>query len=156
MSISRCISPWAVHHPPCRRAEYPFIIWEADVDPESLAVEVKHEVKTLDRGIHYWDVGYNSTMWRVTLAAFAMYGTLALLLVWIGFRREVPRLGFPIVATGIAVGLALSSFATVLLTGYLFGISVTDFATYSMRAALVAAVALCAPRFKVDGTRSWP
>jgi hypothetical protein len=138
------------------RAEYPFIIWEADVDPESLAVEVKHEVKTLDRGIHYWDVGYNSTMGRVTLAAFAMYGTLALLLVWIGFRREVPRLGFPIVATGIAVGLALSSFATVLLTGYLFGISVTDFATYSMRAALVAAVALCAPRFKVDGTRSWP
>jgi hypothetical protein len=26
------------------RAEYPFIIWEANVEPESLAVKVQHEV----------------------------------------------------------------------------------------------------------------
>ena len=54
-------------------------------------------------------------------------------------------MAFPAVAVGIAVGLALSSFATVLLTGDLFGISVTDFATYSLSAALVAATALSVP-----------
>ena len=51
------------------------------------------------------------------------------------------QLEFPIVVARIAIGLALSSFATVLLTGYLFGISVTDSVTYSISAALVAAVA---------------
>ena len=126
----------------------PFVVWNADVDPESLAVEVKRAVKTLDRGIHYWDVGYSSTMGRVTLAAFGTYAALALFLVYVGFRRDAPRLVFPPVVVGIALGLALASFVTVLLTGYLFGISVTDSGTYAMSAALVAAAALSAPSFR--------
>ena len=127
------------------RDAHPFVVWNADVDPESLAVEVKRAVKTLDRGIHYWDVGYSSTMGRVTRAAFGTYATGALLLVYVGFRRDALQSVFPPVVVGIALGLALASFLTVLLTGYLFGISVTDFATYAVSAALVAAAALSAP-----------
>jgi hypothetical protein len=123
----------------------PFVVWTADVDPESLAVEVKSAVKTLDRGIHYLDVGYSSTMGRVTRAAFGTYATFALLLVYVGFRRDAPRSVFPPVVVGIALGLALASFLTVLLTGYLFGISVTDFGAYALSVALVAAAALSAP-----------
>jgi hypothetical protein len=46
-----------------------FIKWQADTGPDSLAKEINHAVKTLDRGIHYWHVGLGlaaATTWLLT------------------------------------------------------------------------------------------
>jgi hypothetical protein len=65
-----------------------FITWQADIGPDSLAKEIDQAVKTFDRGIHYWHVG--SDVSRGTFVVFGVYGAMALLLAYIGFRGEAP------------------------------------------------------------------
>jgi hypothetical protein len=125
-----------------------FVVWQADMDTESLGVEVKRVVKSLDRGIHYWNVGFVSPVGRLTLIAFAMYGGVALLILWFSFRDESLVSSIAKIAGGIAIGLGVSSVATNLLTGYLFGVSVTDLATFVVSSVLVAGVAVSARRLK--------
>jgi hypothetical protein len=125
-----------------------FVVWQADMDTESLGVEVKRVIKSLDRGIHYWNVGFASPVGRLTLIAFAMYGGVALLILWFSFRDESLVSSIAKIAGGIAIGLGVSSVATNLLTGYLFGVSVTDLATFVVSSVLVAGVAVSARRLK--------
>jgi hypothetical protein len=125
-----------------------FVVWQADMDTESLGVEVKRVIKSLDRGIHYWNVGFVSPVGRLTLIAFAMYGGVALLILWFSFRDESLVSSIAKIAGGIAIGLGVSSVATNLLTGYLFGVSVTDLATFVVSSVLVAGVAVSARRLK--------
>jgi hypothetical protein len=112
-----------------------FIRWQADTGPDSLAEAVNHAVKTFDRGIHYWHVG--SDVSRVTFVVFAVYGAVALLLAYIGFRRKPPNRDMATAAVGIAIGLGLAATTTWLLTGYLWGVSVTDFTTFVLSATTV-------------------
>jgi hypothetical protein len=121
------------------------IRWQADIGVDSLAEEINHAVKTFDRGIHYWHVGSDDS--RVTLPVFGVYGAVALLLAYIGFRGEVPRLGMATTAVGIAVGLGLARTTTWLLTGYLWGVSVTDLTTFGLSAGIVAGTVLFASLF---------
>lgn len=122
--------------------EQRFIRWQGDIDPDSLATEVNHAVKTFDRGIHYWHVGSDTS--RVTFLVFGVYGVVALLLAYIGFRGEAPDRGMVTAAVGIAIGLALARATTWLLTGYLWGVSVTDLTTFVLSAAIVAGIVLFA------------
>jgi hypothetical protein len=124
------------------RDEQRFIRWRADIDPDSLAEEINHAVKTFDRGIHYWHVG--SDVSRVTFVVFGAYGTVALLLAYIGFRREAPHRGIATAAVGIAIGLGLARATTWLLTGYLWGVSVTDPKTFVVSAGTIAGIVLFA------------
>jgi hypothetical protein len=125
-----------------------FITWQADVDPDSLAKEVNHAVKTFDRGVHYWQIGEDAYMGRVTLVTFGGYGVLALILLYVGFRGERLSRGIAATAVGLAIGLGLSLTATRLLTGYLFGISVTDVTVFAASASIVLAVVLLACLFQ--------
>lgn len=117
-----------------------FIRWQADVGPDSLAKEINDAVKTFDRGIHYWHVG--SDVSRVTFLVFAVYGVVALLLAYLGFRGETLRRGMATTAVGIAIGLAVARATTWLLTGYLWGVSVTDLTTFVLGTGLVAGIVL--------------
>lgn len=119
-----------------------FIRWEADIDSDSLAEEINHAVKTFDRGIHYWHV--SSDVSRVTFVAFAAYAAVALLLAYIGFRGEAPNRGMATTAVGIAIGLGLAAATTWLLTGYLWGVSVTDLTTFLVSATTVGGIVLFA------------
>jgi hypothetical protein len=74
--------------------------------------------------------------------------------VYVGFRREAPSLGS--LFAGVAVGIILSSFVTVLLTGYLFGIGVTDTLSYSLSVILVASIALFAAAFRARWSTNDP
>jgi hypothetical protein len=125
-----------------------FVVWQADMDTESLGGEVKHAIKSLDRGIHYWNVGFVSPVGRLTLIAFCVYGGVALLILWFSFWDQSLGPGIAKIAAGIALGLSMSSVATNLLTGYLFGVSVTDLATFVVSSVLVAGVAVSAWRLK--------
>ena len=137
-----------------------FIIWQADIDAESLAKEVNHAVKTFDRGVHYWHIGEDSFMGRITQGMFGVYAVLALLLLYVGFRGEFLRRSITATAVGIAIGLGLSLAATKLLTGYLFGVSVTDVTVFAASGGVVVAVVLLAsssgdrPRRSSLGTAS--
>jgi hypothetical protein len=122
--------------------EQRFIRWQADIDPDSLAKEINHAVKTFDRGIHYWHVG--SDVSRLTFLVFGVYGAVALLLAYIGFRREAPHRGMATAVVGIAIGLGLARATTWLMTGYLWGISVTDLTTFVVSAGIVAGIVLFA------------
>ena len=121
-----------------------FIRWQADIGPDSLAKEINHAVKTFDRGIHYWHVGSDAS--RVTFLVFGMYGAVALLFAYIGFRGEAPHRGMATTAVGIAIGLGLARATTWLLTGYLWGVSVTDLTTFVVSAGIVAGIVLFASR----------
>jgi hypothetical protein len=125
-----------------------FVVWQADVDTESLGVEVKRVIKSLDRGIHYWNVGFVSHVGRLTLIAFGVYGGVALLILWFSFRGEILGSSIAKIAAGISLGLSVSSVVTILLTGYLFGVSVTDPVTFVVSSVLVAGVAVLARRLK--------
>jgi hypothetical protein len=48
---------------------------------------------------------------------FGLYGAVALLLAYIGFRGEAPHVGMATTAVGIAVGLGLALATTWLLSG---------------------------------------
>jgi hypothetical protein len=119
-----------------------FIKWQADVGPDSLAKEINHAVKTFDRGIHYWHVGSDAS--RLTGLVFGVYGAVSLLLAYIGFRWEAPDRGMATAAVGIAIGLGLAAATTWLLTGYLWGVSVTDLTTFVVSATTVAGIVLFA------------
>lgn len=119
-----------------------FIRWQADVGPDLLANEINDAVKTFDRGIHYWHVGSDAS--RVTFLVFGVYGVVALLLAYIGFRGETPHRGMATAAVGIVIGLGLARAITWLLTGYLWGVSVTDLTTFVAGAAIVAGIVLFA------------
>jgi hypothetical protein len=119
-----------------------FIRWQADIGTDSLAEEINRAVKTFDRGIHYWHVGSDDS--RVTFLVFGVYGAVALLLAYVGFRGEAPHLGIATTAVGIAIGLALARATTWLLTGYLWGVSVTDLTTFMLSAGVVGGTVLCA------------
>jgi hypothetical protein len=119
-----------------------FIKWQADVGADSLAAEINHAVKTFDRGIHYWHVGSDTS--RVTPLVFGVYGAVSLLFAYIGFRGEAPPRGMATAAVGIAIGLSLAAATTWLLTGYLWGVSVTDLTTFVISATTVAGIVLFA------------
>ncbi|HEU4894111.1 MAG TPA: hypothetical protein VFT47_21290 [Vicinamibacterales bacterium] len=101
-------------------------------------------VKTIDRGIHYWHVGSDAP--RSTFLVFGVYGALSLLLAYIGFRGELLRRGMAAAVVGTATGLGLAAATTWLLTGYLWGVSVTDLTTFVVGAATVAGIVLLASR----------
>jgi hypothetical protein len=133
-------SPPASHPPGGQR----FILWQADIEPELLAVEVNRVVKTLDRGIHYWSVGQVNRMDQMMLIAFGVYGVLALLLIYVGSRGAAPGSAAATAVVGIAIGVGLSWAAARYLTGLLFGVSVTDAATFSASSIIVMGVVLSA------------
>lgn len=108
----------------------------------SLAQEINHAVKTFDRGIHYWHVGSDAS--RLTCLVFGVYGALSLLVAYIGFRGEALDRGMATAAVGIAIGLGLAAATTWLLTGYLWGVSVTDLTTFVVSATTVAGIVLFA------------
>ena len=128
--------------------EQHFIVWQADLDSESLAAKVNSAVKALDRGIHYLSVGQRTPMDMLTFVAFSVYAALALLLVYAGFRGDALGGGATTAAAGIIIGIAVARAVTWLLTGLLFGISVTDVSTFSASAVLTAGVVLFACYFK--------
>jgi hypothetical protein len=130
-----------------------FILWMAEVDADSLALEVNSAVKGLDRGIHYWHVGQRTPMDRLTLVAFGLYAAMALLLVYIGFRGDCSGRGTMTAAVGIIIGLGVSWAVTWLLTGLLFGVSVTDAATFSASSAVAAVIVLLACYLKRRSVR---
>lgn len=113
--------------------------WRASIDPASLAQAVNRAVKSFDRGIHYWHVGDHP---RAIVAAFTAFGIIALLLTFVGFRDGSRHRGVVALVVGIAVGLVLARATTWLLTGQLWGVSVTDPTVFAAGAGLTAAVAL--------------
>jgi hypothetical protein len=121
-----------------------FIRWRADVGPEPLAQEVNRVVKTFDRGIHYWHVGSDGPMGNVTAAVFSVYGVLALLFVYLGFRGDTSGYSLLAVAVGILAGLGLAKATTFLLTGYLFGVGLADLPTFLVSAGIAAGTVLFA------------
>jgi hypothetical protein len=123
-----------------------FVRWQADIDSDSLAKEVNHAVKTFDRGIHYWHIG--SDVSRVTFLVFGVYGAVALLLTYVGFRGEALHRGMATTAVGIVTGLGLAHATTWLLTGYLWGVSVTDLTTFVASAGVVVGIVFF-PRFSI-------
>jgi hypothetical protein len=68
-----------------------FIIWQAEVDPETLAMEINKAVKTFDRGIHYSAVTQQSPLNLPILVSFGGYAALSLLLAS-GAKRYVAAL----------------------------------------------------------------
>jgi hypothetical protein len=122
-----------------------FIIWQADVDSDTLAMEVNNAVKTFDRGIHYSTVTQQQSPQNLPImVAFGAYGALSLLLIAVSFRGEMLHRGAASAMSGIVIGLGASVVITRLLTGLLFGVSVTNIVVFALSAALIAGVALSA------------
>jgi hypothetical protein len=122
-----------------------FINWQADVDSETLAIEVNTAVKTFDRGIHYWTVTHQPSPQDVPIMnAFGVYAALSLLLIAVSFRGETLRRAAATVIVGIVIGLSISVAVTWLLTGLLFGVSVTNLTVFALSVVLVASVAISA------------
>jgi hypothetical protein len=122
-----------------------FINWQADVDSDTLAMEVNNAVKTFDRGIHYWTVTHQqSPQDQSIMIAFGVYAALSLLLIAVSFRGETLRHGAAWVMAGIVIGLGMSVAVTRLLTGLLFGVSVTNLMVFALSVILVASIALSA------------
>jgi hypothetical protein len=121
-----------------------FIIWQAEVDPDMLAMEINKAVKTFDRGIHYSTVTPQSPLNLPILVSSVAYATLSLLFIALSFWGETLRRGSACIVSGIVTGLGISAVITRLLTGLLFGVSTTNLVVFAFSAALVASVALVA------------
>ena len=122
-----------------------FIQWHADTNAVTLANEVNHAVKSFDRGIHYWHMGLDAS--RATFLVFVAYAAVGLLLVYAGFRGEALGRAILAAAAGMVIGLGLAHATTWLLTGYLWGVSVTDPAVFLVSAMSVAAIAVASSSF---------
>ena len=84
------------------------------------------------------------------MEGFGVYGVVALLFTFIGFRGEAPNRGITAMAMVIPTGLELAKATTWYLTPYLCGVSLTDLTTFVVSAGIVAGIVPSASLLMTD------